>query len=161
MLSADSAPSQLLLGEIFPEVLAQAQVIQETHTGVHLARSSITPVQASAHFLSIFYGDKGQLGFPMHKKSVISRVFQWVVQTGLGANSESKQKPSALEVPPKYLNVSKAALHSQGGIKGKCQPVRLPLSSLLHYVLWQTRSAHPMSLATLEFPASPAVYLGT
>ena len=159
--SADSAPPQLLLGEIFPEVLAQAQVIQPTHTGVHLARSLITPAHVSAHFLSIFYGDKGQFGFPMHKKSVIRRVFQWVVQTGLGANSESKQKPSALEVPPKYLNVSKAALHSQGGIKGKCQPVCLPLSSLLHYILWQTLSAHPISMVTLKFPASPAVYLGT
>lgn len=99
MSFADSAPPQLLLGEIFPEVLAQAQVIQQTHTGIHLARSSVTPAYVSAHFLSIFYGDKGQLGCPMHKKSVISRVFRWVVQTGLGANSGSKQKP----LPLKFL----------------------------------------------------------
>lgn len=57
----------------------------------------------------------------------------------VGSKQWFKAKTSALEVPPKYLNVSKATLHSQGRIKGKCQPVCLPLPSLLHYVLWQTQ----------------------
>lgn len=127
MSFADSAPPQLLLGEIFPEVLAQAQVIQQTQ------EFTWQDLQSYLHmFLHTSYPY-----FMVTKDNLVALC----IKNQLSAESSNGWY---------RLGWEQTVVQSTNLCHLFCTTCYGRLLVLIQYLR-----------ATLEFPASPAVYLGT